>query len=233
MLLGITRLQPELSADHSETFHLCYRIFRWIIANFTRWNTKLRRNISIDFEWICRFSFSFFFLFFFVVFSSPLFSFSSRSTFPSVCLPLIFDLRPVEITFSTPFPPSIRKLICRNGEETLVCLLFNPFERRNVTNERTGIKGFSTSILIAPAREEEILPSSSMNFLRNFEPRESLSTRRQTVAAAAASYYRYSIARRIKRRSSEWHEIRHVATRFAFRDGMLFTYRNASKRIRR
>lgn len=28
MLLGITRLQPELSADHSETFHLCYRIFR-------------------------------------------------------------------------------------------------------------------------------------------------------------------------------------------------------------
>lgn len=108
-----------------------------------------------DREWICRFSFSFFFLFFFVVFSSPLFSFSSRSTFPSVCLPLIFDLRPVEITFSTPFPPSIRKLICRNGEETLVCLLFNPFERRNVTNERTGIKGFSTSILIAPAREEE------------------------------------------------------------------------------
>lgn len=78
---------------------------------------------------------SIFFLFFFAVLSSPLFPLSSRSMFR---LPRIFfDLRPVEITFSTPFPPSIRKLICRNAEETLVCLVFNPFERRrNVTNEQ-------------------------------------------------------------------------------------------------
>lgn len=90
MLLGITRLQPELSADHSETFHLCYCKFRWIIANFTRWNTKLGEYF--DREWICRFFFLFFFLFFFVVFS-PLFSFSSRSTFlPSAFR--IFDPRP-------------------------------------------------------------------------------------------------------------------------------------------
>lgn len=216
MLLGITRLQPELSADHSETFHLCYCIFRWIIANFTRWNTKLGEYF--DREWICRF---FFLFFFYSSLSSSLHCFPSRLVQRSFRLPSAFSiLALVEITFSTPFPPSIRKLICRNAEETLVCLLFNPFERRNVTNERTGIKGFSTSILIAPAREEEdgksfLLRLRISSGISSHESLSlSLSTRRQTVAAAvAASYYRYSIARRIKRRSSEWHETWQLVSR--------------------
>lgn len=75
-------------------------------------------------------------IFFFILL--PLFSIVSLlASFNVPRLPRIFlDLRPVEITFSTPFPPSTRKLICRNAEETLVCLVFNPFEWRNVTNEQ-------------------------------------------------------------------------------------------------
>lgn len=105
MLLGITRLQPELSADHSETFHLCYRIFRWIIANFTRWNTKLRRNISIASEYV---DFLFLFFFYSSLSSSLLHCFPSRLVQPF--LPSAFPSFSIFAPLKSPFPPRFLRL---------------------------------------------------------------------------------------------------------------------------